>query len=138
MLEKHQVELAVYENIIVPGRDYRYKIEAYSFVLSSIDFCRVTLGKENHVEGDELADAVAEFAVVNFGPMASTVLHKWGIFSPIDVGNIVYNMIDINMLVKTDGDTVDDFKGAKNFYPLLKGDKLFKIDKKKIKKFQDT
>jgi uncharacterized repeat protein (TIGR04138 family) len=47
--------------------------------------------------------------------MALLVLEEWGIRSCEDIGEIVFNMVEANLLAKTDEDSRDDFKGAYDF-----------------------
>jgi uncharacterized repeat protein (TIGR04138 family) len=41
--------------------------------------------------------------------MARVVFQMWGINSTDDFGSIVFNLIDANLLTKTDTDSRDDF-----------------------------
>jgi uncharacterized repeat protein (TIGR04138 family) len=47
--------------------------------------------------------------------MALTTLDMWGIRQGEDVGNIVYNLIDVGYFGKNEGDTIEDFSGGYDF-----------------------
>jgi len=47
--------------------------------------------------------------------MALAVLQEWGIQRCEDFGEIVFNMVDNNLLAKTTEDSRDDFKGGYDF-----------------------
>ena len=47
--------------------------------------------------------------------MAITVFEEWGIRSCKDFGEIVFNMVEIELLAKTDQDTRDDFAEGYEF-----------------------
>jgi uncharacterized repeat protein (TIGR04138 family) len=64
---------------------------------------------ENHVSGPELLTGVTDLARHEFGRMARVVFHFWGIDSTDDVGEIVFNLIDANLLSKTERDQRNDF-----------------------------
>jgi uncharacterized repeat protein (TIGR04138 family) len=50
-----------------------------------------------------------------FGPMAATVFEEWGIRQCSDFGDIVFNMVKIGLLAKTETDTRADFQGGYDF-----------------------
>ncbi|HZF00749.1 MAG TPA: Minf_1886 family protein [Methylomirabilota bacterium] len=109
---------ATLENIL--AKDSRYSHEAYMFVRESLDFTQKIIGKENrgtvrHVSGQELLDGIRQFALQQFGPMVITVFEEWGVKSCRDFGEIVFNMVEANLLAKTDKDTRDDFQNGYDF-----------------------
>ena len=101
-------------------RDARYHRDAYLFLREALDFTQKLISKENrgttrHVTGQELLDGLRQFALQEFGPMAKTVLEEWGIQCSGDFGNIVFNMVEIKLLAKTDKDSHDDFQNGYDF-----------------------
>ena len=102
------------------AKDPRYSREAYLFVREALDFTQKLVGKENrgtvrHVSGQELLDGIRQFALQQFGPMTVTVLEEWGVKSCLDFGEIVFNMVEIGLLAKTDRDTRNDFQNGYSF-----------------------
>ena len=91
-------------------KDSRYKPDAYEFVMQALHFTQGKLKRNTHVTGKELLEGIRELAVEQFGPMAKTVLLHWGITKTQDFGNIVFNMVNRNILSKTDSDSIEDFK----------------------------
>jgi len=101
-------------------KDSRYARDAYAFVRESLDFTQKTIGKENrgqvrHITGQELLDGIRQFALNQFGPMAVTVLEEWGVHNSRDFGEIVFNMVEIKLLAKTEKDNRDDFNNGYDF-----------------------
>ena len=101
-------------------KDSRYARDAYAFVRESLDFTQKTIGKENrgqvrHITGQELLDGIRQFALAQFGPMAVTVLEEWGVHNSRDFGEIVFNMVEIELLAKTEKDNRDDFNHGYDF-----------------------
>ena len=47
--------------------------------------------------------------------MAKTVLTTWGIHSTDDFGEIVYNLIKVDLMKKSDSDRREDFDGVFDF-----------------------
>ena len=91
----------------IQAKDPRYHREAYLFVREALDHTQKTIGKDargriRHVTGQELLVGIREFALQQFGPMAKTVLEEWGIRCCQDFGEIVFNMIEVGWLAKTE------------------------------------
>jgi uncharacterized repeat protein (TIGR04138 family) len=105
---------------MVLAKDPRYTREAYTFVREALDFTQKHIGKESHgqirhVSGQELLDGIRQFALQQFGPMVMTVLEEWGVRNCRDFGEIVFNMVEIGLLAKTDRDSRDDFQNGYDF-----------------------
>ena len=47
--------------------------------------------------------------------MAKIVLNDWGITKTDDFGEIVYNLIEIGLMKKSDSDCKEDFNGAYDY-----------------------
>lgn len=99
----------------IVGKDPRYKADAYEFVMRGLFYTQKKLKRKGHVAGKELAEGLKDFALEEFGGMARTVLSHWGINETGDFGEIVYNMIEENLLNKTESDSKEDFKDIYNF-----------------------
>ena len=48
------------------------------------------------------------------------VFEHWGVKSTEDFGEIVFNMVNENLLYKTEGDSKEDFKGFYDFEEAFK------------------
>jgi uncharacterized repeat protein (TIGR04138 family) len=103
------------------AKDSRYSREVYVFVREALDFTQ-KLGRQpgqainrQHVSGQELLNGIRQFALQQFGPMAITVLEEWGITRCSDFGEIVFNMIEFDLLAKTDKDSREDFQNGYDF-----------------------
>ncbi len=109
----------------VLARDPRYARGAYHFVRDALDFTRESLLNEaaaavmprkgQHISGQELLDGVRRLALNQFGPMTHCVLEEWGVRRCEDIGEIVFNLIDAQILSKTDEDSREDFQGGYDF-----------------------
>ena len=102
------------------GTDVRFHRDAYTFVREALDFTQKLISKENkgtvrHVTGQELLDGIRQYSLIQFGPMTMTVLEEWGIHQSKDFGDIVFNMVEIGLLARTEKDTRDDFQNGYNF-----------------------
>jgi len=102
------------------ARDPRFQRDAYHFVRESLDYTQKLISKENrgtvrHISGQELLDGIRQFALQQFGPMVVTVFEEWGVRNCRDFGEIVFNMVEIGLLAKTDRDSRDDFQNGYDF-----------------------
>jgi uncharacterized repeat protein (TIGR04138 family) len=96
-------------------RDGRYKREAYRFVQEGLEYTMHRRGRRGHVSGRELVRGLRDLARERFGLMARTVLAQWGIRETLDFGEIVFNLIDEQIMSKQESDTRDDFRDVYDF-----------------------
>lgn len=120
--------------------DPRYRLEAYQFVREALSYAQESLfvdepgsGKrrpkhksaeaseteqtegERHLTGQQLCEAIRQYAIEQFGFMAQVVLKSWGVTSTSDFGEIVYNLIGIGFMKKSDTDQRKDFDDVYDF-----------------------
>jgi uncharacterized repeat protein (TIGR04138 family) len=93
----------------------RYDEAAYVFVLSALNYVLRRLPEPRHISGRELAEGVRDLAIERFGPMARSVLEHWGIHETVDVGDIVFALVEHGVLIKQDEDTRTDFMDVFDF-----------------------
>src|SRR6266542_4705542 len=78
-------------------RDGKYNERAYVFVLAALEFAQTRLPARRHLSVVELAWACRDFALEQFGMLASAVLTHWGIHTTEDFGQIVFILIDVGL-----------------------------------------
>jgi uncharacterized repeat protein (TIGR04138 family) len=105
---------------LILAKDPRFARDAYTFVREALDFTQKLVVREargaiRHVTGQELLGGIRKFALEQFGPMTVTVFEEWGVKSCRDFGEIVFNMVEIGLLAKTEKDTRDDFQDGYDF-----------------------
>ncbi len=129
-------------------KDRRYKLDAYAFVEEALSYAHDALGMgvdhsteegeprkrsgrvrrgtpERHLTGQELCEAIRQFALEEYGLMAKSVLSSWGVHETGDFGNIVFNLIEIGRMKKTKHDRREDFDNVFDFDAALRQE--FKI-----------
>ena len=118
--------------------DPRYSFEAYVLVFESLNYAHKVLGlgtaqpteeeeeeeesdetektgSERHLTGQQLCEAVRQYALEQYGYMAQCVLKSWGLTSTSDFGEIVFNLIRIGQMRKTAEDRRDHFDNVYDF-----------------------
>jgi len=105
---------------LVQAKDSRYAREAYTFVKEALDYTQKSISRKNrgrirHVTGQELLEGIRLFALSQYGPMALMLLTEWGIRNCRDFGDIVFNMVEVGWLAKTEKDSRADFEKGYDF-----------------------
>jgi uncharacterized repeat protein (TIGR04138 family) len=108
---------------VICKEDPRYDRKAYAFVREGLDRTVKELRKKErsppagprHVSGPELLEGLRAHALDQYGPLAQTVLHAWGVRRCADFGEIVFNLIEYRMFSKTDTDRREDFSEVYDF-----------------------
>src|SRR5687768_11621248 len=83
-------------------RDPRYPREAYHFIREALDFTIKRLKKggspeERHISGQELLEGTRKYALEHYGPLAFTVLSYWNLNRCEDIGELVFNMVEMRI-----------------------------------------
>jgi len=98
-----------------PRPKLKYHPHAYHFVTDALSEAQVAYGRDHqsetggHISARELLDGVRTLGQRRFGMMAKTVFRCWGILSTADIGGIVFEMIELGTMKKTDNDQYNDF-----------------------------
>ncbi len=101
-----------------------YAIEAYQFVQDGLrvtadrvyhDLDSMVPSKGRHLTGQQLCIGLRDFSIEQFGLLARTVLNAWGIRRTEDFGRIVFTLVEVGLLSKTDEDSLDDFVNVFDF-----------------------
>jgi uncharacterized repeat protein (TIGR04138 family) len=118
----------------VASKDARYTYEAYDFIFKALDHSQALLGRRlavkaadegsanpsrQHVKSHELLEGIRALALQEFGLMARTVFHMWGVHATEDFGHIVFNLVEAGLINKTDDETLADFTGVFDFEEAL-------------------
>lgn len=122
-------------------QDRRYKLGAYIFVFEALEYAQKILnlgdeqpsqpprrGKkkkgpaseeedrpEKHLTGQQLCEAIRQYALEQYGFMAKCVLNSWGVHRTGDFGEIVFNLIRVERMKKTERDRREDFDEVFDF-----------------------
>ncbi len=100
----------------------RYRPEAYLFTLAAVTYTvhkHATEGRRGHVTGQQLLDGIKELALDRFGYLARTVFEQQGLKRTDDFGEIVFELIEANILSKQPTDSKQDFCGHYDFREAL-------------------
>lgn len=104
----------------------RYPPQAYEFVQAGLNHTVTLVHGEQahepavpedsrHVSGQQLCLGLRDYAIDRYGPLARTVLSRWGIRKTEDFGRIVFDMIDAGIMRRTEDDSIEDFMNVYDF-----------------------
>ena len=110
----------------IAERDGRYKPDAYFFVQQALAYeqlrrrhARESEGEvassEMHMTGQELCESLRLYGQDMYGLLARVVLKTWGVTETSDFGEIVYHLIEIGEMTKSDTDQRADFDDVFDF-----------------------
>jgi uncharacterized repeat protein (TIGR04138 family) len=104
-------ELAFRDGIMdrIRMREQRFDERAYLFVLGALEYSQQRLPERRHISGRELALSCRDLALERFGVLARLVLESWGIRSSSDIGDVVFTLVDLELLMSQPTDSRDEF-----------------------------
>jgi uncharacterized repeat protein (TIGR04138 family) len=110
-------ELAFRDGIMdrIRLREQRFDERASLFVLGALEFCQQRLPERRHITGRELALACRDLALERFGVMSRMVLECWGVRSSADLGDVVFTLVELDLLMSQSTDTRDEFVDVFDF-----------------------
>lgn len=109
-------------------RDDRYNREAYRFLQEGLEYTVQRRGRRGHVTGRELLEGLRDLARERFGLMARTVLNQWGVRKTADFGEMVFNLVEEQVMSKQDSDTREDFENVYDFEEAFDHDTQIEIE----------
>lgn len=104
-----------------------YKPEAYLFVLAALHFTVSQLPERRHITGKELLAGIRVYGLDQFGPLTQQVFEHWGVHQTEDFGRIVFALVEVKLLGKTEEDSLADFQNVYDFSNAFDPDPLFKL-----------
>lgn len=110
-------ELAFRDGIMdrIRLKEPRFDERAYLFVLGALEYCQQRLDERRHINGKELALACRDLALEKFGVMAGLVLEHWGVRSSADLGDVVFTLVDLGLLMSQPSDSREEFADVFDF-----------------------
>jgi len=128
------LEAAIRQKIL--RHDSRFALGAYVFIYESLAFTQKRLGlddpsldaRSRHVSGQDLLKGICQYAAQLLGPLSPTVFRSWGVCKTEDFGEIVFNLVENDLLGKTDTDCREDFAGGFDFDTAFEGPVKVKLE----------
>jgi uncharacterized repeat protein (TIGR04138 family) len=93
----------------------RFRPDAFFLILKTLEIAQRRRGVPGHISGRTLLEQLRDIVSREYGPMALTVLHHLGLYRSEDVGELVFLMVEKELLRKREEDSLDDFTGVFDF-----------------------
>lgn len=103
----------------------RFTLEAYLFLREALDYAQQLVNEKRHVSGTELLEGYRKLAIDSFGPLCPVVFKEWGVGSTAHVGEMVFDLVDCELLSKTEDDRLEDFQDVYDFQEEFDPARLF-------------
>ena len=103
-----------------------YNEGAYDFIYDALDYTQkyIIRDKTKQANAKEFSEGFRLYAINKFGCLAKTVLNEWGIKTTDDIGNIVFNLVEYNLMGREENDKIENFRNLYDF------DKVFNLKPK--------
>jgi uncharacterized repeat protein (TIGR04138 family) len=96
----------------------RFSSQAYFFVLEALNFTLDRLkrqGHAGHITGSQLLGGIRDLGLRSFGYLGRAVFESWGLRQTGDFGDIVFDLVSVQLLSKQETDKKTDFEGGFDF-----------------------
>lgn len=130
-MSQQQSQQAAWDNLRTTGP---YSQRAYLFVQEGLSHTvKRVYGEptetesqpgETHVTGQQLCEGLADLAMEKYGLLARDVLRHWNVHRTVDFGKIVFKMIDLGWMTRTDEDDIHDFQDVYEFEEVFSRDRI--------------
>lgn len=101
--------------------DPQHPRDAYLFIFAGLARAQQEViadagaGRDRHVGGADLLEALRDLALEEFGPLAFRVLAEWNIHRTDDFGRLIFGLVDAGLLSVTAEDSMADFVDGYDF-----------------------
>lgn len=101
--------------------DGRYPRGAYEYLFAGLAYTVRKLhgdreGDEpQHVSGAALCEGLRDLACAKWGALAPLVLHSWNLCGTRDFGEMVFLLVEHELMGKQDSDRIEDFDDVYDF-----------------------
>lgn len=95
-----------------------YDSEAYPFIYEVLDYTLKNLLKtstKEHINAYQLTKGFRLYAIEQFGCLAKIVLNEWGIEKTDDIGELVFQLVEYDLLGKQEHERREDFNSLYDF-----------------------
>ncbi len=102
----------------IARKDGRFSSQAFVFVFQALEVATKRVARRDppgHVSGRELLEGIRLLGLEQFGYLAGGVFESWGVRSTRDFGEIVFVMVQENLMGKNDRDSIEDFENVYDF-----------------------
>ena len=112
---KKTIEQVIDEQGLYPRDAFEFVRRGLSFTVEHVHAALTDPDASRHVSGQQLCEGLRQFALLQWGLLARTVLKRWNIRRTEDFGTIVFTLVENGDMSRTDEDLIEDFRGVYDF-----------------------
>ncbi|UDQ98052.1 Minf_1886 family protein [Lentisphaerota bacterium WC36G] len=98
---------------VILSKDSSYPKDAYQLITDVIHAAskeqHSSQKQSHHIGAKKIVQSVIDYAIKEYGFFASEVLVKLNLINAIDVGKVVFNLIEVELLHQSEDDSLSDF-----------------------------
>lgn len=106
MPQKNENRHKIEEHCLVSGK---YTPDAYEFITASVISQVRQLTEHRHLSAAEVLSGINRKLNEDFGFLAPEILKEWRIRSASDIGEIIFDLIELGILAASEDDKRSDF-----------------------------
>lgn len=82
-------------------------------------------GRKERITALQLLEGIRHPKPERYGPLTKIVLNSWGIFTTDDIGEVLFNLYEADLMLKTNADRIEDFHAVYDFDQAFINDHAF-------------
>ncbi len=106
----------------------RYDAWAYAFIYEAlghtVKLFKLNTNEEVHVTATQLCEGICSLATQDLSILARTIFSMWGIKETEDIGEIVFILVECEVIRQNEDDSKEDFIGLFDLMDRLDPDKM--------------
>jgi uncharacterized repeat protein (TIGR04138 family) len=126
------IDRAIEQQGLYPREAFDFVRRGLAYTVERAHAARREPGESRHVSGRQLCEGLRDLALLQWGLVARAVLNKWNVRHTEDFGKIVFTLVELGELSKTDEDNLDDFKNVFDFAKAFDG--VYSLDSSTVRR----
>ena len=114
-LARKSIEEIIREQGLYPLEAFEFVRRGLAYTVEQVHAAITDPQASRHVSGQQLCEGLRQFALLQWGFLAGTVLARWNIRRTEDFGTIVFTLVENGEMASTEEDSIDDFRCVYDF-----------------------
>jgi uncharacterized repeat protein (TIGR04138 family) len=127
---KKTIDQVIEEQGLYPHEAFEFVRRGLTYTVEHVHATLTDPEASRHVSGQQLCEGLRQFALLQWGFLARTVLKRWKILRTEDFGKIVFTLVESGEMSSTDEDSIGDFRHVYDFAAAF--DSAYRIETKSI------
>jgi uncharacterized repeat protein (TIGR04138 family) len=129
-LTKKTIDQVIEEQGLYPYEAFEFVRRGLTYTVEQVHAALTDPDASRHVSGQQLCEGLRQYALMQWGLLARTVLQRWNIRRTEDFGKIVFTLVESGEMSSTEDDSIHDFRHVYDFTVAF--DSAYRIQTKSI------